>query len=275
MKRRKLITRVITYAFLTLMVFVVLFPYYWMIVCSVRDEAEIYTSPPILWPRSFSLGNYAKVLAGNIPGYFVNSIIISSTAMLLCLVCSIPAAYALARFNFKGKNTVTSGVLLFKLLPQSATLIPLYIMLTQTGLMDTKIGLSFVDLFIMVPYTVRVARGFIKTVPFTIEEAALIDGCSKPRAIVSVILPIISSGLFAVALYAFMLSWEEFLYAYNFTIKNAKTVTVGLVTLIGEDSSDWGAILAGSMMMGLPILLVFFCLQNSFIKGMVGGAIKG
>ena len=137
-------------------------------------------------------------------------------------------------------------------------------------------GLAFTHLFIMVPYTIWMSRGFIKTIPFTVEEAALIDGCNKIQAIVKVVLPMISSGLFAVGLYAFMLSWEEFLFAYTFTGSEAsKTITVGLSTLIGEDTSDWGGIMAASIMMGLPVLIFFFSVQDTFIKGIVGGAVKG
>ncbi len=275
MAARKKLARIALYLVLTAMVLIILFPYYWMIVCSVRPETEIYSSRPTLIPGSLSLDNYRKVMGSKIPQYLLNSFLISGGAMLMCLAVSIPAAYALARFRFKGKNAVTSGVLLFKLLPQSATLIPLYIMLVNTKLFDTRFGLSFVNLFIMVPYTIWVARGFIKTVPFSVEEAAMIDGCNRIQAIVRVIVPIISAGLFSVALYAFMLSWEEFLFSSTFTVKNAKTVTVGLASLIGEDASDWGAILAGSVMMGAPIIILFCCLQNSFIKGMVGGAVKG
>ena len=275
MAARKRLGRMALYLLLTLLVLIILFPYYWMIVCSIRPEMEIYSSHPTLVPQSVGLENYQKVMGSKIPQYLINSFLISGGAMLMCLAVSIPAAYALARFQFKGKSTVTSGVLLFKLLPQSATLIPLYIMLVNSKLFDTKFGLSFVNLFIMVPYTIWVARGFIKTVPFSIEEAAMIDGCGRIQAIIRVIVPIISAGLFSVALYAFMLSWEEFLYSSTFTVKNAKTVTVGLASLIGEDASDWGSILAGSVLMGAPIIILFCCLQNSFIKGMVGGAVKG
>ena len=277
MKRRKIIRHSAAYLALGVLIIIALFPYFWMITCAIRDQNEIFISPPKLWSSNVSLDSFERILTETkLPRYMLNSLITSLMATAMCIFCAIPAGYALARFQFKGKNTVTTGILLVKLLPQTATLIPLYIMLVNVRLINNSFGLAFTHLFIMVPYTIWMSRGFIKTIPFTVEEAALIDGCNKIQAIVKVVLPMISSGLFAVGLYAFMLSWEEFLFAYTFTGSEAsKTITVGLSTLIGEDTSDWGGIMAASIMMGLPVLIFFFSVQDTFIKGIVGGAGKG
>lgn len=277
MKRRKIIRHSAAYPALGVLIIIALFPYFWMITCAIRDQNEIFISPPKLWSSNVSLDSFERILTETkLPRYMLNSLITSLMATAMCIFCAIPAGYALARFQFKGKNTVTTGILLVKLLPQTATLIPLYIMLVNVRLINNSFGLAFTHLFIMVPYTIWMSRGFIKTIPFTVEEAALIDGCNKIQAIVKVVLPMISSGLFAVGLYAFMLSWEEFLFAYTFTGSEAsKTITVGLSTLIGEDTSDWGGIMAASIMMGLPVLIFFFSVQDTFIKGIVGGAVKG
>ena len=277
MKRRKIIRHSAAYLALGVLIIIALFPYFWMITCAIRDQNEIFISPPKLWSSNVSLDSFERILTETkLPRYMLNSLITSLMATAMCIFCAIPAGYALARFQFKGKNTVTTGILLVKLLPQTATPIPLYIMLVNVRLINNSFGLAFTHLFIMVPYTIWMSRGFIKTIPFTVEEAALIDGCNKIQAIVKVVLPMISSGLFAVGLYAFMLSWEEFLFAYTFTGSEAsKTITVGLSTLIGEDTSDWGGIMAASIMMGLPVLIFFFSVQDTFIKGIVGGAVKG
>lgn len=277
MKRRKIIRHSAAYLALGVLIIIALFPYFWMITCAIRDQNEIFISPPKLWSSNVSLDSFERILTETkLPRYMLNSLITSLMATAMCIFCAIPAGYALARLQFKGKNTVTTGILLVKLLPQTATLIPLYIMLVNVRLINNSFGLAFTHLFIMVPYTIWMSRGFIKTIPFTVEEAALIDGCNKIQAIVKVVLPMISSGLFAVGLYAFMLSWEEFLFAYTFTGSEAsKTITVGLSTLIGEDTSDWGGIMAASIMMGLPVLIFFFSVQDTFIKGIVGGAVKG
>ena len=277
MKRRKIIRHSAAYLALGVLIIIALFPYFWMITCAIRDQNEIFISPPKLWSSNVSLDSFERILTETkLPRYMLNSLITSLMATAMCIFCAIPAGYALARFQFKGKNTVTTGILLVKLLPQTATLIPLYIMLVNVRLINNSFGLAFTHLFIMVPYTIWMSRGFIKTIPFTVEEAALIDGCNKIQAIVKVVLPMISSGLFAVGLYAFMLSWEEFLFAYTFTGSEAsKTITVGLSTLIGEDTSDWGGIMAASIMMGLPVLIFFFSVQDTFIKGNCGRRCEG
>ena len=276
MRKKSFTKKTVAFFFLFLFMLVALFPYFWMITCSVRDQEELFTIPPKLFSASVSLENFRYVLTRTrIPQYLLNSVIISVLATFLCLVTAIPAGYALARFRFRGRSAVSSGILLFKLLPQTAALIPLYILMINTGLIDTHVGLAFSHLFIMVPFSIWMSRGFFKTVPVSVEEAALIDGCSKPKALVRVVLPITAPGLFAVGLYAFMLSWEEFVFAYTLTSAKAKPISVGIALFLGEDATLWGAVMASAIMMGLPVLIFFLLAQDNFIKGIVGGAVKG
>ncbi|MEA5016189.1 MAG: carbohydrate ABC transporter permease [Candidatus Limiplasma sp.] len=276
MKKVKLLRSALAYGVLGIFALVALFPYFWMLTCAVRDQSELFTIPPKLIASSASLENFSYVLTRTrIPQYMLNTVIIAAMATLMCLVASIPAGYALARFPFRGRKLVSSGVILFKLLPQSAALIPLFILMGKLGLMDTHFGLSYVHLFTMVPFAIWMSRGFFKTVPVAVEEAALVDGCSKPRALLRVVLPITAPGLFSVGVYAFMLSWEEFIFSYTFTSSRAKPVSVGIALFLGEDANLWGAVMASAILMGLPVLLVFFLLQDHFIKGIVGGAVKG
>lgn len=275
--RQKIITKkIIVFFFLLLFIVFALFPYFWMITCSVRNQEELFTIPPKLFSASVSLDNFKYVLTRTrIPQYLLNSVIISVMATFLCFVTAIPAGYALARFRFRGRSVVSSGVLLFKLLPQTAALIPLYILMINIKLIDTHVGLAFSHLFIMVPFSIWMSRGFFKTIPVSVEEVALIDGCSKPKALVQVVLPITAPGLFAVGLYAFMLSWEEFIFAYTLTSSRAKPISVGIALFLGEDATLWGAVMASAIMMGLPVLIFFLLVQDNFIKGIVGGAVKG
>lgn len=273
--RRKM-TKLILYLLLGIACVTVLFPYYWMITCAIRNTEGMYTIPPILWSSNVTLDNYVRVFAQTrIPVYIGNSLITAISATLFGLMISIPAGYALARFNFRGKSGMTVGVLLFKLLPQTATLISLYIMYTNLGVLDKWYSLAFAQQFLIIPFAVWMSRGFIKTVPFSIEEAAMIDGCSKPKAILYVLIPIISAGIFAVGLYAFMLSWEEFLYSYTLTMSSARPVSVGLAMFMDEDGVDWGAVMATASIISVPILILFFFCEDSFVKGMTGGAVKG
>ena len=155
MKRRKIIRHSAAYLALGVLIIIALFPYFWMITCAIRDQNEIFISPPKLWSSNVSLDSFERILTETkLPRYMLNSLITSLMATAMCIFCAIPAGYALARFQFKGKNTVTTGILLVKLLPQTATLIPLYIMLVNVRLINNSFGLAFTHLFIMVPYTI-------------------------------------------------------------------------------------------------------------------------
>jgi ABC-type glycerol-3-phosphate transport system permease component len=265
----------IIYLFLIAFSVIALFPYFWMITCAVRNEADLFSIPPRLWVAGGSLRNFEYVMTKTrIPQYLLNSCFISIMSTFMCLFASVPAGYALARFHFRARSAVSSGVLLFKLLPQTAALIPLYMLMIETKMMDTHFGLSFVHLLVMVPFSIWMTRGFIKTVPVSIEEAALIDGCNKPQMLLHVMLPTIAPGLFAVGIYAFMLSWEEFIFSYTFSSSRAKPVSVGIALFLGEDANLWGAVMASAILMGFPILIFFLLAQNNFIKGVIGGAIK-
>lgn len=276
MKQKRVIKMSICYVLLLFCALSAIFPFFWMVTCAVREPQDLFSIPPQLVSMKNSIENFVYVLTRTrIPSYLLNSVIIASTATAMCLIVSLPAGYALARFDFRHKNMVSSGVMLFKLLPQTAALIPLYSFMNSTGLRDTHIGLSFVDLFSMVPFSIWMSRGFFVTIPSSIEEAALIDGCNKPQALVKVVLPMVRSGIFAVGLYAFMLSWEEFIFAYTFSASNAKPVSVGIALFLGEAANLWGAVMASAVLMSAPILIVFFFIQDTFIQGMVGGAVKG
>lgn len=276
MRIRKGFAKGIFYLLLIMACLVVLFPYYWMITCAIRETEGMYTIPPKLWSSSITLKNYYRIFTQTrIPVYIGTSLITAISATFFGLAISVPAGYALARFSFRGKSSMTVGVLLFKLLPQTATLIPLYIMYSNFGVLDKWYSLAFAQQFLIVPFAIWMSRGFIKTVPFSIEEAALIDGCNKPQAIFHVLIPIISAGIFAVGLYAFMLSWEEFLYSYTLTMSSARPVSVGLAMFMDEDGVDWGAVMATASIISVPILVLFFFCEDSFVKGMTGGAVKG
>jgi len=274
--KQRILTNCVTYSFLVIFAIIVIFPYYWMIASAVRYNADQFNIPPKLFVLRGSLDNFMWVLTRtSVPRYLLNSCIISITATVMCLAASVPAGYGLARFTFRAKKAVSSGVLLIKLLPQTAALIPLYMMMVNLRMLDTHFGLAFLHLLPMIPYTIWMLRGFIRTIPVSIEEAALIDGCNKPQMFVHVLIPAMASGIFAVSIYAFMLSWEEFLFAFTFTSSKAKPISVGLAHFMGENVTLWGAIMAAAVLMGIPMIFFFLIAQKSFLQGIMGGAIKG
>lgn len=255
---------------------VMIFPFFWMISCAFRRPNELLTSPPKLFPANPTIDSFVHVLLETeVPRYFMNSVIIATTATVLCIIVAIPAAYSFARHEYRGKNLVMIGILLCNMIPQVSTLIPLYQALDQLRLIDSYMGIAFTHLLCMLPFSVIMLRGFIRTIPKTLEEAAMIDGCTKLQVIFKIIVPVCSSGIFATAMYAFMISWKEFTYAMTFsTSSRARTISIGLKLFSTEFKVDWSSILAASTLMTLPILILFFLVQDTFIQGATNGALK-
>lgn len=266
----------IVHMILAVLGIVMIFPFFWMISCAFRRPNELLTSPPKLLPANPTIDSFIHVLLETeVPRYFMNSVIIATTATVLCIIVAIPAAYSFARHEYRGKNLVMIGILLCNMIPQVSTLIPLYQALDKLGLIDSYMGIAFTHLLCMLPFSVIMLRGFIRTIPKTLEEAAMIDGCTKLQVIFKIIVPVCSSGIFATAMYAFMISWEEFTYAMTFsTSSRARTISIGLKLFSTEFKVDWSSILAASTLMTLPILILFFLVQDTFIQGATNGALK-
>ena len=266
----------IKYVVLLALGVIVAFPFFWMISCALRLPNELLTSPPQLLPSHPVLDNFRHVLfETDVPRYFLNSVIISVTATVLCILIAVPAGYSFARHHYRGKNVMVLVILMCNMIPQTATLVPLYQSLNSLRLIDNKFALSFTHLLCMLPFSIMMVRGFVSTLPRTLEEAALIDGCTRVGTLPRIILPICAPGIFATAMYAFMISWEEFTYAVTFTnSQSARPISVGLEMFSTEFKVDWGSILASAVLMTLPILLLFFLIQDTFIASATGGALK-
>lgn len=274
--RVRTIKACIVHMILAVLGIVMIFPFFWMISCAFRRPNELLTSPPKLLPANPTIDSFVHVLLETeVPRYFMNSVIIATTATVLCICVAIPAAYSFARHEYRGKNLVMIGILLCNMIPQVSTLIPLYQALDKLRLIDSYMGIAFTHLLCMLPFSVIMLRGFIRTIPKTLEEAAMIDGCTKLQVIFKIIVPVCSSGIFATAMYAFMISWEEFTYAMTFsTSSRARTISIGLKLFSTEFKVDWSSILAASTLMTLPILILFFLVQDTFIQGATNGALK-
>lgn len=272
----KAIAKSIKYIILSALGVVVAFPFFWMISCALRKPNELLSSPPMLLPSQPTLDNFRHVLFGtDIPQYFLNTVYVAGLATLLCILIALPAGYSFARHRYRGKSLVMVIILLCNMIPQASTLVPLYRGMNAMGMIDKKYAISVTHLLCMLPFSIMMLRGFIRTLPKTLEEAALIDGCGKLGTLTRIILPVAAPGIFATAMYAFMISWEEFLYAMTFsTGKAARTISVGLEMFSSEFKVDWSSILASAVLMTLPILLLFFLIQDVFIASAVGGAIK-
>lgn len=260
-----------------LLVAVCLFPFLWMGVSSVKVLRELYTIPPTWIPQAPTLDNYWTVLFdSNIPRYFLNSVVISVGSTALAMVLAIFASYGFARFRFRGKAFYQSFVLVGQLLPTAAIIVPLFITLRVLGLVNTYWGLILVYMIITLPLSVWMLTSYFKAIPVELEEAAIIDGSSRLGVLFRITLPLSTPGLIAVMVYAFVTTWNEFIFALCFaTDSSVKTLPIGLAEFTTEFNTDWGAVMAASMIMTIPIALLFLSMQKLFIGGMMAGATKG
>jgi ABC-type glycerol-3-phosphate transport system permease component len=260
-----------------LLVVVCLFPFWWMVLSSFKTLRELYTVPPVWWPEAATLDNYRKVIfESNIPRYFLNSVIISVGATGLALVLAIFASYGFARFEFRGKPLMQAFVLIGQLLPTAAIIVPLFITLRVLGLVNTYWGLILVYMIITLPLSVWMLTSYFKAIPRELDEAAVLDGCSRLGVLFRIVLPLSTPGMVAVLVYAFVTTWNEFIFALCFaTDSSVKTLPIGLAEFSTEFNTDWGAVMAASVVMTLPIALLFLSMQKLFVGGLTAGATKG
>jgi multiple sugar transport system permease protein len=257
--------------------FVCLFPFAWMGLSSIKTLGELYTVPPVWWPDTPTLDNYRKVLfESNIPRYFLNSVVISAGSTALALLLAVFAAYGFARFDFRGKPLLQAFVLVGQLLPTAAIIVPLFITLRVLGLVNTWWGLILVYMIITLPLSVWMLTSYFRGIPAELEEAAILDGASRLQVLFRITLPLSLPGIVAVVVYAFVTTWNEFIFALCFaTDSSVKTLPIGLAEFSTEFNTDWGAVMAASLVMTLPVALLFFSMQRLFVGGLTAGATKG
>ncbi|MBL8699431.1 MAG: carbohydrate ABC transporter permease [Alphaproteobacteria bacterium] len=248
-----------------------------MALSSVKTQAELYRLPPTWLPELLSWRNYAKVLFdSNIPRYFLNSTVVSVGSTAVALVFAVPAAYGFARFDFRGRALWQTLVLVAHLLPTAALIIPLYMFLGRLMLLNSLAGLVLVYLVLTLPLSVWMLTGYFKSIPIELEEAAIIDGATRLGVLLRIMLPLSLPGIVVIVLYAFVATWNEFIFALSFANDSSvKTLPIGLAEFSTEYDTDWGAMMAASLLMTLPIAVLFFGLQRLFVGGLVSGGVKG
>lgn len=256
---------------------VCIFPFVWMGLSSVKTLSELYTIPPVWWPEVPTLANYSKVLfESNIPRYFLSSVVISVGSTGLALILAIFASYGFARYQFTGKPWLQAAVLMGPLLPTAAIIVPLFITFCVLGLVNTWWGLILAYMIITLPLSVWMLTSYFRAIPVELEEAAFIDGASRLGVLFRITLPLSMPGILAVVIYAFVTTWNEFIFALCFaTDSSVKTLPIGLAEFSTEFDTDWGAVMAASLLMTVPIAILFFTMQKYFVGGLTAGATKG
>lgn len=254
-----------------------LFPFVWIVTTSLKGNEDYFTFPPVWIPTEPSLAHYERLFThGNGWLYFKNSLAISSLSMVAALAFSVPTAYSIARFRFGG-SLFSNFLLLLRTMPAIALVIPIYVLYSKLGITNNYFGLILLYTVFYIPFAVWLLIGFIRDVPVEIEEAALIDGCSRLQALLRVVLPVIVPGLAVVALFAFITTWNEFLFAVILTGAETKTVMVLVASYTtGSPTDTFFGEASASVVLGiLPSFLVAFALQRYLVKGLALGAVKG
>lgn len=263
---------------LILVAVVQLFPFFWLILFSLKSNTEIFDPEKILsLPEVWHFENYSMALqGGSIVRYFFNSVLYSVVTVVASGLLAAMAAYGLTRMEWKLKGVVAAIFTLGIMMPVQATLLPLFQVLDATGLRNGYLGLMIPYIVFAIPMSIMVLSSFYRSVPRELEEAACIDGCGIFRIFFSIILPIIRPALATASIFAFMNTWNELLFANTFVDDEAyRTLPVGIMTFVGEHSTNWGLIGAGLVIATIPIVIIYFILSRQIQTSMTVGAVKG
>jgi multiple sugar transport system permease protein len=264
-------------AVLVLMLLWTAIPFYWMVATSLKPDREIYGYEATLIPKQPTTAGYTTVLR-NTPYllYLRNSTIVAVGSTLLSMIIACLGAYAIARLDFPGRAMLARCLVYTYLVPTSLLFIPLFAIMSALRLTDTLHGLTIAYLGFDVPFCTWLLMGYFKSVPLDLEEAALVDGCSRTGALLRIVLPVSLPALVVVMFFSFTHAWNEFLYAQVFTSTNkARTITTGLVNFMNEDVFFWGPLMASTIISALPPVIMFLVLQRWVVKGLTLGAVKG
>ncbi|MEE0419454.1 MAG: carbohydrate ABC transporter permease [Lachnospiraceae bacterium] len=275
MKTKKSV-KILSRLFIAICLVVSMAPIYWMLNTSFKEQAEIYSRIPTLFPQNFSLESYKTLITGTafLTG-LKNSLIVAFVVSAFSLLVAYPAAYTLARIKFKGRQAFSRGILFTYLLPTSVLYIPLYIFVAKAGLTDNILGLILIYPTFTLPYVAWILIPHIASIPTDIEEAATVDGCSKFRIMYQIIFPLALPGIVSTTIFAFAMCWGEYLYALvNVTKTSMQTFPLMIAGLIFGDMYPWGQLMAGAILACVPILIIYMFASGSMVGGATEGGVK-
>ncbi len=268
--------KVVTGILLALFMVLLIFPFYWILITSIKPESELYGAVVTYWPHHITFTAYRNLFESfNFIKYMKNSLIVATVTTATTLVLSLLAAYAFCRFRFPGRKFLMGLFLCNNMFPTVLLLIPLYAIMRGWGVLYTPTALILAYTTFTLPFCVWLLNGYIKDTPVSLEEAAQIDGCNRYQAFMKVFLPIMKPCLVATGVYIFMQAWNEYTYASLLSNADSRTITVALKTLIGQLGVQWDMLTAGGIISVIPVCIMFFFAQKRLIEGLTAGAVKG
>jgi multiple sugar transport system permease protein len=256
-----------------------LFPVVWMLLTSFKSQSEYFSYPPVFWPKDFSLRNYFNAMAlppdgrGGLQGLRDSMVIAACTTLVSVLVGSL-AAYSLSRFKTGGEN-FSFWILSTRMFPPVAAALPLFLIFKQFKLLDTHLSLIIANTIFNLPFVIWLLKGFFDELPVEMEEAAMIEGCTRLQAFRLISLPLVAPGLVATSLFSFIFSWNEFMFALLMTRRNVRTLTIIVPSLVGGHEILWGEIAAIGTVAIIPGIFLSLLLQRYLVRGLSMGAVKG
>jgi ABC-type glycerol-3-phosphate transport system permease component len=274
---RKLWAMVATYGVLFFAICVILFPIFWMFSSSFKGQTELFARDMTLLPRVWSWENYVNVWSNTpFPKYFWNSFYIAVITTLITVAFAIYAAYAIARLRFRGRFLIGMILLVTQMFPHVTLVLPLFLIIRNIGLFDTHAALIIAQVAFSLPFAVWMLRGFFVSIPAELEDAAAVDGAGLMTTLHKIIVPLAGPGIAAVAMFTFIRSWNEFLFALVLLqSQSLRTLPLGLASFQEEYTYRWDLMMAGGSIISLPVLFFFILMQRFIVQGLLGGALKG
>lgn len=274
--RRTLPQSLALFGGLALVALVIGLPFWWVATGSIKLPREIISRVPTMVPHSFTLQHFDKLLKStDFPAYLVNSLAVALFTTAVTVALALPAAYAFFRMEFPGRAALYRLILVAYAFPTVVVLIPIYGLFAQLGLIDTRTSLVVVNVAFALPFSIWMMRSFLASVPREIEEAAVIDGAPARVILLRILAPLIAPGIASVAIFTFIVSWTEYLFASVLIVSDARrTIPVGFAGIIGQYQIDWGLLLAGATLATIPVVILFAFVGRWFVAGLTEGAVK-
>jgi len=256
-----------------------LFPIYWMLSTSVKENLEVFKVPPDLWPEHPTVASYIGLNndIAPVPAFFRNSVITSIGTVVLAVALAMFAGYALSRLRFRFRRSILIGVLMTQMFPLVVLLIPMYLLYVRAHLLNSYLGLILAFTSFTLPFGIWMIKGFVDSVPAEIEEAAMVDGCNRLQAMWMVVFPLVIPGVVATAVFAFLDAWNNLLFPLTLVNElTMKTLPPGMILAFGgEFKHDWAGMMAASTVVTVPVIVAFVLIQRYLVEGLTGGAVKG
>jgi multiple sugar transport system permease protein len=274
-RRRNIIGKTLVYAGLCSLLVLFLMPLLWIVGISLKTREQIFTNPPVFfWVPTFE--NYVEVLTrSDFMASFVNSLIATTASVLLSLVIAVPASYTLARFRFRGQNVAMIALLVMRMLPPIAILLPIFVLFQAMGISNTRFAIVLAYTTLSLPLIVWVMKDYFASLPKELEEAAYIDGASRMLTFVKIALPLARPGIVTASILSLLLAWNDFIFSAILTNNQTRTSPVLLASYAGgETGTNWGAITASGMLVIIPVIIFSLIVQKHLVQGLSSGAVK-